>query len=242
MANTRPVANSMLWAGRVELLASEPTQAEHFYRLGLDIARHTGEVVAAQAQAPGLANALCAQGKVEEAARHLQATPEPGEGGSNRNRAGRLTAEARVFALRGEFDAALRRAKEAAALVAPTDLLDPRPRCGTDTGGRAQSAGDVNASRGAFCEAILLYPAERQQGVRRPRTAASSVAVRVASGFHTIGQRPRFTRVPVRASSSSPNACTRSATCASSANVDLPSSTTTRPSATTSRTLRPSAL
>ncbi|HYW88443.1 MAG TPA: BTAD domain-containing putative transcriptional regulator, partial [Chloroflexota bacterium] len=96
---SRAVGNSMLSAGRVEVLAGEPIAAEHYYRRGLDIMRQIDEIIAAQALAPQLANVLCAQGRIDEASRQLEVIPEPWEGGSVRIRAGWLAAWARVCAL-----------------------------------------------------------------------------------------------------------------------------------------------
>jgi DNA-binding SARP family transcriptional activator/tetratricopeptide (TPR) repeat protein len=157
VSHARILTNSMMWAGRVELLASEPTLAEGFYRQGLDVARETGEVIAAQALAPGLANALCAQGRVEEAASQMQATPEPGEGGSNRNRGGWLAAEVRVLALRGQLETAVRRGREAEALVAPTDLLDLRGEVALAVAEALSASGAADAARRALSDAMLLY-------------------------------------------------------------------------------------
>ena len=170
---TRYLVNSMMWAGRVELLANDPSSAEHSYRQGLELARQVGEVVHAQTLAAGLANALCAQGKVEEAAYHLQATPEPGEGGSNRNRGGWLMAEARVFALSGQLDVAVQRAEEATALLAPTDLLDLRGEVAFTLSEVLRAAGAGPASRAARAEAISLY---QQKGNKAGAARAASDA------------------------------------------------------------------
>jgi len=107
--------------------------------------------------APLLANALCAQGRVDEAARQLQDLPEPSEGGSNRNRASWLAAQARVCALRGESTAAQHLATEAGALLATTDLLDLRGDVAAALAQVLSAAREFDASRQAATEAVRLY-------------------------------------------------------------------------------------
>jgi tetratricopeptide (TPR) repeat protein len=167
---SRPTANSMLWAGRVEVLAGEPAAAERYYRRGLDIMRQIGEIIAAQAFAPLLANALCAQGRVDEAAHQFEEIPEPGEGGSNRNRAGWLAARARVCALRGESGAAQQLATEARTLLVTTDLIDLRGDVAATLAEVLSAAREFDASRVAGTEAVRLY---QQKGnvVAAERTA-----------------------------------------------------------------------
>jgi tetratricopeptide (TPR) repeat protein len=100
---SRATGNSMLSAGRVEVLAGEPAVAERYYRRGLETMRAIDEIIAAQALAPQLSNALCAQGRIDEAERQLEDLTEPWEGGSCRIRASWLAARARVCALRGDL-------------------------------------------------------------------------------------------------------------------------------------------
>jgi tetratricopeptide (TPR) repeat protein len=154
---SRATGNSMLWAGRVEVLAGEPTAAERYYRRGLDLMCQIDEIIAAQAFAPLLANALCALGRADEAACQLENVPEPWEGGSNRNRASWLAARARVCALRGESDAAQQFATEARTLLGTTDLLDLRGDVAATVAEVLSAAGDFDASRQAATEAVRLY-------------------------------------------------------------------------------------
>ena len=158
---SRAKAHTMTWAGSVEMLAGEPTSAERYYRCGLDIMRQMGEIIAAQALGPLLANALCAQARVDEAARQLEDIPEPREGGSNRNRAGWLAAWARVCALRGESGAAQQLATEAGTLLATTDMLDLRGDVAATLAEVFNVAREFDASRLAAIEALRLY---RQKG------------------------------------------------------------------------------
>jgi hypothetical protein len=154
---SRATGNSMVSAGRVEDLASEPIAAERYYRRGLDVMRLVDEIIGAQALAPLLANALCAQGRVDEAARQLEDIPEPWQGGSNRIRAGWLAARARVCALRGELGAARQFATEARTLLSTTDLLDLRGDVTATLSEVLSAARDYEGSRQAAAEAVRLY-------------------------------------------------------------------------------------
>jgi hypothetical protein len=154
---SRAVGNSMLSAGRVEVLAGEPVAAERYYRRGLDTMRQIDEIIAAQALAPALANTLCAQGGVDEAARLLEIIPEPWEGSSVRIRAGWLAARGRICALRGESRAAQGLAIEGRALLETSDLLDLRGDVTATLAEVLMAAGEVGAARRAAAEAARLY-------------------------------------------------------------------------------------
>jgi DNA-binding SARP family transcriptional activator len=124
ITHPRPLLAIAQATGHIEMLAGEPAHAERSYRNGLELAREIGQ--GADALGVRLVEALCLMGRADEAAEQLRAVPCPGDGSSTTSAARWRLARARVLALEGDPAAAESHARDAAALVASTDLLDLR--------------------------------------------------------------------------------------------------------------------
>jgi class 3 adenylate cyclase/tetratricopeptide (TPR) repeat protein len=113
-------ARSALRAGYIELIAGDPAAAEHHLREAYETLRAIGERGYLSSVAGTLAEALYAQGRLDEAqqlAEEAQAAAPPGDiDAQARWRAAR----AKVLARSGQFPAARTLLDEAAALVSPT--------------------------------------------------------------------------------------------------------------------------
>jgi len=68
IAHPQPLMVSASWAARIEVLAGDLAAAESVYRGGRDLARAIGASWQADALAIGLADVVCSQGRIDEAA------------------------------------------------------------------------------------------------------------------------------------------------------------------------------
>ena len=126
IAHPRPLIFSMEAAGRVEALAGDPARAERLFRDGLALARDIRWSEPVAGLTVRLADVLCVMGRPEEAAEQLEEVAQPGKGSSDGVTALWHSTRARVDALQGHVAEAESLAREAAALIASTDLLDLR--------------------------------------------------------------------------------------------------------------------
>jgi predicted ATPase/DNA-binding SARP family transcriptional activator len=107
-------------AGRIELIAGDPAAAERCLSEAYEVFRATGERRYLLSAASPLAEALYAQGRLEEAQRMTEEA-EALAGASDVDAQARWRAtRAKLLARRGQFRAARRLADEAVALVSPT--------------------------------------------------------------------------------------------------------------------------
>jgi tetratricopeptide (TPR) repeat protein len=113
-------ARSRFAAGIVELIAGDAAAAEHHVRPAYEALQAMGERGYLSTVAGRLAEALCAQGRLDEAQQmteEAQAATSPGDIDAQ---ARWRTARARILARRGQFPAARVLLDEADALVSPT--------------------------------------------------------------------------------------------------------------------------
>jgi DNA-binding SARP family transcriptional activator len=177
IAHPRPLMLVAQAAGDIELLAGEPARAEGLYRAGLAIAREVGDLSSVAALARSLVETHCQQGRIDDAARQLEAVRDPGEGApveSSRCRATR----ARVLALQGALAEGKRLAGEAAALVASTDLLNLRGDVALALAEVLWADGSVDEATAALSEAIRLY---EQKG-----NVAAAAGARTGAPAHSL--------------------------------------------------------
>ena len=107
-------------AGQIELVAGDPAAAERCLSEAYEVFRATGERRYLLSAASPLAEALYAQGRLEEAQRMTEeAEALAGAGDVDAHARWRAT-RAKLLARRGQFPAARRLADEAVALVSPT--------------------------------------------------------------------------------------------------------------------------
>jgi predicted ATPase len=114
------LAQSAMPAGQMELVAGDPAAAERYLRKGYEALRAMGERGYLSAVAGMLAEALYAQGRLDEA-QHLTEEADAAAGADDVDAQARWRAtRAKVLARRGQFVVARRLADEAVALVSPT--------------------------------------------------------------------------------------------------------------------------
>src|SRR3954468_16406817 len=112
-----------LSSGRVELLAGDPVSAEHELRRGYDYFSRLGERYLLSSVSGLLAEAVGAQGRLDEAEALARETAElAAEHDVDAQTLWRL-AHAKVLARRGELTEAERLVREAVALLEPTDYV-----------------------------------------------------------------------------------------------------------------------
>ena len=153
---SRPLVIIALAAGRIEVLAGEPALAEQRYRGGLEIASELGERRNGDAIRVRLAEALCLMGRPQEAAEQIQETAGPDKSSVTSAR-WRFT-RARVLALQGDAVEAESHAREAAADLAATDLLDVQGDAALALALVLAAAGNRSPeSADALAEAVHFY-------------------------------------------------------------------------------------
>jgi predicted ATPase/DNA-binding SARP family transcriptional activator len=107
-------------AGQVELMAGDPAAAEQNLREGYEALRATGDRATRGTIASLLAEALYAQGRLDEAQRMTEETQAVAVPDDIEAQARWRATRAKLLARRGQFPAAARLAEEAEALVSPT--------------------------------------------------------------------------------------------------------------------------
>jgi tetratricopeptide (TPR) repeat protein len=144
-------------AGKVELLAGDPTAAERELRPACEALERMGNWGALATLAPELADALFALGRDEEALRLTElaesvATPEDAA-----PKVGWRRVRAKLLARRAHLEEAERLAHEAVALAAGTDHLDLRADAIADLAEVLRLAGRPEESAAGLEQAIGLY-------------------------------------------------------------------------------------
>ncbi len=149
-------------AGSVELLAGDPVAAEQHLRPACDELEQIGELGFLASSAPLLAEALFLQGRHLDGLRLTErwdarrlTVPEDVDGQANWRRV-----RAKLQASRGEVEEAEHLAREATAMVAPTEFLDLRAQTLADLGEVLRLAGRPEESAAAVQEAIQLFEAK----------------------------------------------------------------------------------
>ena len=115
-------ARGALRAGYVELIAGDPAAAEHHLREAYETLRAIGERGYLSTVAGTLAEALYAQGRLDEAQQMTEEAQAAATPGDIDSQARWRAARAKVLARSGQFSAAQTLLDEAAALVSPTSL------------------------------------------------------------------------------------------------------------------------
>jgi ATP/maltotriose-dependent transcriptional regulator MalT len=118
-----PVAQ---FAGWVELLGDDAAAAERELRSGYDTLAEIGELGWLSTTAALLAEAVLVQGRVDEAEELTYASEKSAGAEDTYSHALLRSVRAKVFARRGDGDAALQLASEAVALADRTDFVDLR--------------------------------------------------------------------------------------------------------------------
>ncbi len=148
----REAVNWSCWA-HSELAIGDYPKAEAACRMSIEEFEAMGDWASVQSLLANLAHALCAQGRHDEAASVLDRYEDP-IGGRGIYAP---SARARVLAARGELDAALALAREAAAAAAGTDWPEGRAQVLLSLAEVLGRAGRPSEEASALREALELY-------------------------------------------------------------------------------------
>ena len=141
----------------IEMLAGDPEAAEIELRRACETLERLGEKGFLSTRAGLLAHALCAQGRYEEAGPFIEVAVEAGSEDDQSTQALWRSARAKVVAQKGDVDEALRLAKEAVAIVAPTDWLNTRGDALLDLAEVLELAERPDEAAPVLAEALHLY-------------------------------------------------------------------------------------
>jgi AAA ATPase domain/Adenylate and Guanylate cyclase catalytic domain len=144
------------FAARVELLADEPVRAEEIARAGLETLDALGETVNSAVLATLLAEALCRQGRFEEAEAATQTSERTAWPDDLHAQVGWRAARAEAYAGRGAPERGEELARSAIALLEDADDLDLRGDAFVALGSTLSGA----ERRAAYDEAVALYEAK----------------------------------------------------------------------------------
>jgi class 3 adenylate cyclase/tetratricopeptide (TPR) repeat protein len=141
----------------IEMLAEDPEAAEVELRRACETLEQLGEKGFLSTRAALLAHALCAQGRYEEAGPFIKVAAETGSEDDQLTQALWRSARAKVLARQGDVDEALRLAREAVAIVAQTDWLNPRGDALLDLAEVLDLAERLDEAAPLIAEALRLY-------------------------------------------------------------------------------------
>ena len=144
------------FAARVELLADEPAGAEEIARSALEMLDALGETVNSAVLATLLAEALCRQGRFEEAVAATETSERTAWPDDLHAQVGWRAARAQAYAGRGEPERGEELARTAIALLEDADDLDLRGDAFVALGTTLSGAD----RRAAYDEAVALYEAK----------------------------------------------------------------------------------
>jgi tetratricopeptide (TPR) repeat protein len=139
------------------MLAEDPEAAEVELRRACETLEQLGEKGFLSTRAALLAHALCAQGRYEEAGPFIKVAAETGSEDDQLTQALWRSARAKVLARQGDVDEALRLAREAVAIVAQTDWLNPRGDALLDLAEVLDLAERFDEAAPLIAEALRLY-------------------------------------------------------------------------------------
>ena len=150
-------AGSSQEAFDIEMLAGDPAAAEVELRQACEILERLGEKGFLSTRAGLLAHALCAQGRYQEAEPFIQVAAEAGSEDDRATQTLWRSARAKVLASRGDFGEALRLAREAFAILEPTDWLNLRGDALINLAETLRLADRSNEAAPLLEEAVILY-------------------------------------------------------------------------------------
>ena len=141
----------------LEMLAGDPAGAEADLRRACESLERLGEKGFLSTRAGCLAHALCAQGRYDEADEFIELAADSASADDAATQALWRSAKAKVVARRGEVEEALTLAREAVAILEPTDWLSVRADGLVDLGEILRLADRPAEARAALNEAVMLY-------------------------------------------------------------------------------------
>ncbi|HEX2031305.1 MAG TPA: adenylate/guanylate cyclase domain-containing protein [Actinomycetota bacterium] len=161
-------------AGQIELLAGDPAAAEREFRAGFEALETMGEKAYLSTSAGFVAEALCAQGRYEEAERFARISEETADPQDLMSQIQWRSARARVMGHRGRLDEAERLVRDAVMLADGTDFLETRADVRLALAEVLELAGRGAEAAAAIREAADLY--ERKGNVVSADRARAALA------------------------------------------------------------------
>jgi class 3 adenylate cyclase/tetratricopeptide (TPR) repeat protein len=141
----------------LEMLAGDPEAAEDDLRRACDTLERLGEKGFLSTRAGLLAHALCAQGRYEEADIFIELAVNSASADDRLTQALWRSARAKVVASGGDIEEALGLAREAVAMLEPTDWLVIRADALVGLAETLRLADRFAEARDALDEAVMLY-------------------------------------------------------------------------------------
>ena len=139
------------------MLAGDPVAAEREIRRGYELLEQIGERGWLSTQAAYLAQALCAQGRYDEAERFTEISEEAGASDDVLTQVGWRQVRAKVLARRGDFERAEPLVREAVERSDETDSLNARGDARMDLAEVLRLAGRPQEAADAVGPALSLY-------------------------------------------------------------------------------------
>ncbi len=165
-------------AGQVELMAGDPAAAEQNLREGYEALRATGDRATRGTITSLLAEALYAQGRLDEAQRMTEETQAAAVPDDIETQARWRATRAKLLARRGQFPAAARLAEEAEALVSPTswamlqaEMLAAKAEVSRLAGAPEEAEASLQAALRIYEERPAVPPAEQARALLASLTA-----------------------------------------------------------------------
>jgi class 3 adenylate cyclase/tetratricopeptide (TPR) repeat protein len=155
----RPIDRHTLafWSGPLELLAGDPVAAEREAATACDALEAAGEKGFLSTMATLLADALCIQGRLDEAEAAVRRSRENATSDDFNAQAGWRAAEARILAHRGAFEEGERLAREAIEIIDRSDELSHQADFRVGLAEVLQLAGRTDESIPVLEEALERY-------------------------------------------------------------------------------------
>ena len=159
-------------AGQAELIAGDPAAAEHYFREGYEAFRAMGERGYLSSVAGWLAEAVLAQGRLDEAQELTEEAQTATVPGDIDAQARWRVSRARLHARRGHFPAARTLLDEAAALVSPTSWAAFQARILVAKAEVDRLAGAPGQAEDALRAALRIYQDRHATPLADQATAA----------------------------------------------------------------------
>lgn len=169
-----PQAGASNLGGAMELLLGDPVAAERYFRRASAFLERLGETASRSSTVAGLAHAVHAQGRLDEAERCAALSRQLAADDDVDAQAGWRGAQAKVLSARAQHDMALALAREAVALCETSDMLDLRGDRLADLGVVLQAAGRLDDAHDAYEQALRLY--ERKENTTAARRTVTRLA------------------------------------------------------------------
>jgi tetratricopeptide (TPR) repeat protein len=150
-------SNAQSDTAEIELLAGRPAEAERVLRVAVDALQRRGDVGHLATVAPLLADVLYRQGRPDEAMSLTELVARSALAEDLDPQVAWRRVQAKLVAQRGDFDDAVRLAREAIALAERSDYLDLHARAIEDLVEVLRLAGRSQAALGELEPAILLH-------------------------------------------------------------------------------------